>query len=96
MKEFGYARADLGAAREPGWLAVRWAELRALPSTLHYLAAYWQLSRQLRDPAQFDSVETAALFRRVNPGSWARYPGFEMPIAPPLKALGAGQSPAPA
>jgi hypothetical protein len=95
MKEFGYARADLGDAREPGWLAIRWAELRALPSTLRYLAAYWRLSRRLRDPANFDTVETQALFREVNPPSWARYPGFEMPNAPPLKALAAG-TPAPA
>jgi Sulfotransferase family len=82
MQEFGYARAELAAADEPSRAAVLWAQLRELPETLRYVAVYWRLSRFLRDPRNFDSDETKVLFKRVNPPSWARYPGFEMPIAP--------------
>ena len=86
MKEFGYAPAPLDAADEPSRLAVWWAELKELPSTVRYLAAYWGLSRFLHDPNNFDTEETRRRFRRVNPGSWARYPGFDMPFAPALPA----------
>ena len=89
MKEFGYAPAELAAADEPSHLAVWWAELRELPSTVRYLAAYWSLSRFLRDPRNFDTEETQRRFHRVNPGAWSRYPGFEMPFAPALPALSA-------
>lgn len=89
MKEFGYAPAELAADDEPSRLAVWWAELRALPSTVRYLAAYWSLSRFLQDPRNFDTEETQRRFRRVNPGAWSRYPGFEMPFAPALPALSA-------
>jgi hypothetical protein len=87
MKEFGYARAELAAADEPSRAAVFFAQLRELPETLRYIAAYWRLSRFLRDPRHFDSDETKALFKRVNPPSWSRYPGFEMPIAPPARVM---------
>jgi hypothetical protein len=82
MEEFGYARAELPPAEEPSRAAVFWAQLRELPETLRYMAVYWRLSRFLRDPRNFDSDETITLFKRVNPSSWSRYPGFEMPIAP--------------
>jgi hypothetical protein len=82
MKEFGYERADLPPAAEPSRAAVFWAQLRELPETFRYMATYWRLARFLRDAKNFDADETQALFKRVNPPSWSRYPGFEMPIAP--------------
>jgi sulfotransferase family protein len=93
MKEFDYAPAQLEPSAEPGRLAVWWAEIRELPGLVRYLASYWRLSRFLYDPRNFETEASWRLFRRVNPGSWARYPGFAMPAAPPLPALPAPGAP---
>jgi hypothetical protein len=82
MKEHGYERAEL--ADEPSRLTLAWARIRDLPEIVRCLVAYARLGWRMRDPSTFDTQEVKDLFHRVNPGSWARYPGFELPTAPPL------------
>ena len=82
MSECGYERAKLD--KEPSKLAVWTLGLRELPEMLRCLFVYTKLSRLMRDWHKFDGDEARALFHRVNPGSWARYPGFDLPSPPPL------------
>jgi hypothetical protein len=82
MKEMGYSPAEL--AEEPSSLAVLWARLRELPETARHLGVYWRMSRLLRDAENFDTPEVLRLFARVNPEAWSHYPGFELPLPPPL------------
>jgi hypothetical protein len=97
MAEGGYEPARL--EREPGRLATWWAGAREFLAWLHYYGAYFRIGLWLRDPRHFDAEWTRTLWRRVNPGAWALYPGFEIPTAPPVPAAavsgsssGAGRS----
>jgi Sulfotransferase family len=89
MKEHGYAPAEL--ADEPSRLSLAWARICDLPEIVRCLVAYTRLGWRMRDARTFDTPAVKALFHRVNPGSWALYPGFDLPAAPPLL----GPAPAP-
>lgn len=93
MRDAGYEKAQLET--EPSRFSVWWAGVKQLPALARYVGTYWRMGRLLRDPAMFDAPETQALFQEVNPSSWGRYPGFAMPIAPPLvrAALPAAKTP---
>jgi len=82
MRDFGYEPAKL--AKEPSRWSVLWASLREVPEALRCLRVYLRLARMMRDASSFDAAESVDLFRQVNPGSWAHYPGFEMPVPPRL------------
>jgi hypothetical protein len=84
MASAGYAPANVAA--EPGRLAVWWRGARDIPETVRYLFVYARIMRIVRDPAAFDSPPLEAAFRRINPGSWVHYPGFVLPVTPPLIA----------
>jgi hypothetical protein len=86
MKESGYAPAVVAA--EPGRWALFWNAVRETGEMLRYLAVYALLAYRGRDPHALYDAGGRALFRRVNPGSWARYPGFEVPVPPPLLRSG--------
>jgi len=85
MEELGYAPAPLEA--EPGRLAVWWRNVREVPEALRFIGLYAKIGLRMRDPKHLNSAETNALFRGLNPPSWSRYPGFEIPQPPPLPAL---------
>jgi len=89
MKEAGYARAEL--PREPRWIRVFWEGVREIPQFFRYLWVTVPLALAARDPAKIDDVE-AKLYARINPAAWARYPGYVLPPAPPLRALPTGNS----
>jgi hypothetical protein len=91
MKEFGYEPAKL--AKEPSGWSVMWAGLRGVPEALRFVSVYWRLARLMRNASALDSQEAADLFRLVNPPSWARYPGFQMPAPPGLPAPRAEDAP---
>lgn len=78
----GYAPAVLPA--EPGRFAVFWRWLRDLPVALRALGVILELTKLARDPANEDTPHARAVFRKLNPPSWAHYPGFEMPHTPEL------------
>ena len=82
MTESDYQPARL--EREPSRRAVLWARLRQIPEIVRCAAAYWEVAKYIRDPRCFDTQRVIDLMHRVNPGSWARYPGFELPFAPSL------------
>jgi hypothetical protein len=82
MKQGPYEAAKL--EREPSALAVLWECARHVPSLVSFAFAYWRLGRVVRDPRNFDGPAFREAFRRINPSSWARYPGFEVPHPPPL------------
>ena len=82
MHDCGYERAELDA--EPGRLrlVLRW--FADLPGCLRFL---WIGGRMLwlsRKPGGGDDPRSAILGRKLNPSSWALYPGFEMPDPPVL------------
>jgi len=82
MERFGYPPRKL--AREPSRVSVflRWmADLPEMARTLYYLA---RVAWGLRNPERFGDRPARAPFRKLNPPSWALYPGFEMPEPPPL------------
>ena len=83
LRDAGYERAQLPPEQEPSRLAIYWAALKEVPEALRYMGVYGRLSRIMKDVKNFDTGPTRALFDTINPGSWARYPGFQMPIAPP-------------
>jgi hypothetical protein len=94
MKDCGYAPAELRLAREPGKLRLLLEEFRELPSAVRYLFTYWRLAQLSKDPANFDGDRMMAVFRKVNPGAWAHYPGFEtMPNPPALPPRGPAAAP---
>jgi hypothetical protein len=84
MEEGGYAPAVL--PQEPGRLALLWNAVREAPEMLRSLVAYARLAYRGRDPRAFYSDQGKEIFRRVNPRSWSRYPGFDLPTPPPLPA----------
>jgi hypothetical protein len=90
MAQHGYDRATF--EREPRWIAVFWEGIRQIPSFFRYLAVTLPLAWKARKVDGIDEAE-AALMKRVNPKAWARYPGYVMPPAPPLRSLGAGSGP---
>ncbi len=96
LPAYGYERAKLDA--EPGRLRVLWELLRSLPEAARFAWVYARLGWLYRDPAQFESDRAKALFHRLNPGSWARYEGFdEMPPPPTLPCPGSmNRNPGPA
>jgi hypothetical protein len=83
MKQGPYEPAKL--EREPSALAVLWECLRYVPSLFTFAAAYWRLSRVVKDPRNFDGPAFRDAFRKINPPSWAHYPGFEVPLPPALR-----------
>jgi hypothetical protein len=56
-----------------------------VPSLFTFAAAYWRLSRVVKDPRNFDGPAFRDAFRKINPPSWAHYPGFEVPLPPALR-----------
>jgi len=90
MDEVGYQPAAFEGA--PGAIATWWAGVRQLPTWLSFLGAYLRLGMWLRDPRHFDDARTNDFWRRINPGAWAHYPGFEIPPPPALPALAAPQA----
>jgi len=94
MKARGYQPAAL--TREPHRAAVRWEIWRQLPESIRFLCAFGRLRRHVRDPRNFASAETIALWRRLNPPSWEHYPGLErllIPLEfPSVCSLAAGRS----
>jgi hypothetical protein len=87
MTEHGYERATF--EREPRWLSVFWRGVREIPQLFRYLAITIPIALKARHVGKIDDAE-AALYRRLNPKAWARYPGYVMPPAPPLKSLTSG------
>jgi hypothetical protein len=87
MRECGYEKAKFD--KEPSRLKVWTAGLWEVPEMLRCLFVYIKLSKLMRDWHKFDGDEARALFHQVNPGSWARYPGFDLPTPPPLLGSGA-------
>jgi hypothetical protein len=83
MAEGNYERATF--EREPSRLSVLWEGTRQIPEALRFMWVYARIGMRLRDPQNFETDETNAIWRRLNPPSWSRYPGFELPAAPPLR-----------
>jgi hypothetical protein len=96
MEEGGYAPGTLEPGREPGRLSVVWERLRLLPGELGAVWALLRIALRARDPRTFRSERSEALWKRVNPGSWSRYPGFEIPRPPPLALPAPAPAPGPA
>jgi hypothetical protein len=86
MKEAGYEPARV--AREPRRTALWWESVKQIPETLSYLGTWWHLTRQMRDPRNFDTEKTNALMHRLNPRSWAHFPGFDRLPKPPALPRG--------
>jgi hypothetical protein len=84
MADAGYPRAEL--PEEPSRLSVVWTAFRQCFETVRFLTVYLRIALRLRDARAFDSPDIVELLRRVNPGSWARYPGFHLPLPPQLPA----------
>jgi hypothetical protein len=82
MQESGYAPAVV--SEEPSRWALFWNAVRETGEMIRYLVVYALLAYRGRDPHALYDGGGRALFRRVNPGSWARYPGFDAPVPPPL------------
>jgi hypothetical protein len=80
LDEGGYQRANLD--REPGRLAVWWERWRRWPGEVRAVWALLRIAIRARDPRTFGSPRSQALWHQVNPGAWARYPGFEIPTPP--------------
>jgi hypothetical protein len=87
MVDGGYAPAVLD--REPGAGSVLWARLREMPETVRFGWVGLRIGIQLRSPKNHDTEETDAMFRLLNPPSWARYPSLKGQIKPepPPRAL---------
>jgi hypothetical protein len=75
MKQGGYEPAPLD--REPGFVAGWWRVVREMPEVVRCAAVYYRVAHRLRDPAEFDSDDTHALLRKINPQSWDHYPGLD-------------------
>jgi hypothetical protein len=88
MEALGYPAAELPV--EPSRLAVMGVELRETPDIVRFWAAAATLANRLRRDPVYDDPATDAVFRRLNPGAWSRYPGLVMPTPPPPRLLTAG------
>jgi hypothetical protein len=82
MTEFGYEPARL--SREPGRAAVWWAGAREFPAWLRAAIGYIRLGLRARRMRGQNDERMNQLWRLINPGAWALYPGFEVPTPPPL------------
>jgi hypothetical protein len=88
MEDGGYQPAVL--EREPSGGEIFRERMRHMGETLRFLVTVARISLRLAKPDQYDTDETNALFQRLNPGSWERYPslgGQMMPEPPPRRAL---------
>jgi hypothetical protein len=83
LEPLGYARAEL--EQEPSSLGVLWRWLAELPRLMWDIVIVARIGLRMRDGVAFDAPGERALFRSLNPGSWDRWPGFEMPAAPDLE-----------
>jgi hypothetical protein len=81
MHAHGYAPAPL--EREPSRLAVHWAGIREIPAYLRLLAIWAPTLWRARRVENIDDCWQGFL-RRMNPGAWSQYPGFELPPIPPI------------
>lgn len=79
-----YERATL--EREPSWFSVFWEGVRQIPQVVRFYGITAPLALKARDPKRIDEAE-AEFYRRINPAAWTRYPGYELPPAPPLAQL---------
>jgi Sulfotransferase family len=84
MADNSYERATLD--REPSWFSVFWEGVRQIPQVVRFYAITIPLALKARDPRHIDESE-AAFYRRINPAAWTRYPNYELPPPPALKAL---------
>ena len=82
MADHGYSRQPL--EREPGRLRVAARWLAELPGCLRFLWIAGRMLKLSRQPGGGDDPRSKELSRKVNPASWALYPGFEMPDPPEL------------
>ncbi|HUJ60870.1 MAG TPA: sulfotransferase [Kofleriaceae bacterium] len=87
MAGAGYKPAEL--AKEPRWISVFWAGISEIPRFFPLAARGLWLWFKARKPERLDWAERYVL-THTNPAAWARYPGYELPTAPPLAALTAG------
>jgi hypothetical protein len=88
MEAGGYAPAALDP--EPSGLAILRERLRHTRETIRFILTVTRLSLRLGKPENYDTAETNAIFQKLNPGSWERYPslgGQLMPEPPPRRAL---------
>ena len=90
MAEGNYERAAFD--REPSRWSVLWEGTKQIPEALRFLWFYARIGLQLRQPRNFESAKTNAIWRRLNPPSWTCYPGCELPTAPPLGLLPPGEA----
>jgi hypothetical protein len=86
MRDGGYTPAPL--EREPAALSVLWARLREVPEAIRFGWVGVRIAIQLRKQ-NHDSEHVDAMFRLLNPPSWARYPSLKGQIKPepPPRAL---------
>jgi hypothetical protein len=90
MKGAAYAPAELAA--KVSLPAVWRAGLGEVPESLRHLMTYYRHTRAITAERDFTG-EALALFRLINPEAWARYPGFEMPVAPALPSVSRSERP---
>ncbi len=86
MNGGGYPPAEI--AEEPSGLRVFWERFRDLPEIVRHSTVLLRLYIRLHAPGFSDTDEFDALFGRINPGAWARYPelGGRLPRPPALLA----------
>lgn len=83
MAAYGYAPLpESEVPQVPAW-RVLLSILGQVPEALRFAWAFGRLGWMHRRPEAFDDPRRDRLFRRLNPGAWDRYPGFEMPPPPP-------------
>ncbi len=82
MVAYGYPPAELDKAA--GTLGTLASILSQIPEALRFAWVYLRLGLMHRRAEAFDDPRRDQLFRRLNPGAWQHYPGFEMPAPPPL------------
>jgi hypothetical protein len=87
MEELGYAMASFPV--EPSRREIARTRLGEVPAILGYTSAALQITHRLRRSPVYDDPRVDALFRRLNPGSWSRYPGLLMPVPPAPRLMGA-------
>ncbi|MBW1877246.1 MAG: sulfotransferase [Deltaproteobacteria bacterium] len=82
MERFGFPPSEL--AREPGRLSVFLRWVTDLPEVVRFLYYFARVAWGSRNLERFGDLPARAPFRKLNPSAWALYPGFEMPLPPPL------------